>query len=52
LTKTLKQLADLNESIIEKKAIALKRSYWAILITTGLLVLFGLLVFIQKWNSG
>jgi hypothetical protein len=51
LTRTLKQLAGLNESIIEKKATALKRSYWAIFITTGFLVLFGLLVFVQKWHQ-
>lgn len=52
LTLTLKQLADLNDLIIEKKANALKRSYWAIFTSTGFLVLFGLLVFIQKWHSG
>jgi F0F1-type ATP synthase assembly protein I len=52
LMDTLKEAAKNNKSISETKANALKRSYWAIVTTTALLGLFGLLVFVQKWHGG
>jgi cytochrome c oxidase subunit IV len=52
LTDTLKEAAKSNKSIVETKANALRKAYWAIVATTSFLGLFGFLVFIQKWHGG